>query len=155
MFTLVQKSFKGDMFRLEDSNTKKARWYFLDEKVRNFGKTITEGRKFDIVTEDRDGKSKEGKDIKQPWIVRINTGDTNEVALPSTSTEATSQPYVKKEWKPYSKTPEEQNTIVRQSVGHMASRVVAGLARRDDVKLNEIEALIDGIYNKFLEKVTG
>lgn len=52
-----------------------------------------------------------------------------------------------KEFKSYGKTPEEQNSIKRQAIGHMTSRTL--IALQGQVDIGTIEGVMERIYKKY------
>jgi hypothetical protein len=55
----------------------------------------------------------------------------------------------------WGKSPEEQNSIRRQAVGHMTSVTVAAMLKNDtNLNVDDVVKLIDKIYDKYDEKTT-
>jgi len=55
----------------------------------------------------------------------------------------------------WGKTPEEQNSIRRQAVGHMTSITVAAMLKNDtNLNVDDVVELIDKIYNKYNQKTS-
>ena len=100
-----------------------------------------------------------------PYIGKINVGDTVtiksekkgdknhlvHIVQVSGGTSSPTPPAQEKKagWSP--KSPEEQNSIKRQAIGHMVSRTLIGM--QGAVNESNVEALIDKLYGKYQQVV--
>jgi hypothetical protein len=116
----------GLYLRLGESQ-EQSRWYAITKRVLDVSKTLKRGDTVDIKFEQReDGKF---------YLTEL--------------TKTGSAPAEEKKY--YGKSPEEQNTIRRQAIGHMASRAL--IALQGQVDINNITNVAETLYKKFQELV--
>lgn len=149
-------------------------WYFLSPNVQKFIEKIPVNSEVEFEVEDKPGKGKiitfikvKGDKIstpikeekKTPDFVCAKCGkamkddkydmcyDCNQAerAKEKTSTITTTNKY--------GKSPEEQNSIMRQAVGHVVSRSL--ISMQGTVDINNIESIVDTLYDLYLKKVKG
>ena len=114
-------------------------WFYISDRAKI---DITTLQKDDEVDIEFTEGTKGGKFIS---VLTVKNG-TPVTAKPST-TSSEKKPFV-----PYSgKSPEEQNSIKRQAIGHMVSRTIIGL--QGTVDINNVTAVIDTLYKKYVEVV--
>lgn len=138
---VIKISSKGNMLSIGEDE-RSAKWYFLSEKVEGYVKSnIKVGDLVTIKSEDKNGDS---------TIVFISK-EGNKLGAGSPFKPRISQDFPKQEVKTYGKSPEEQNSIKRQAIGHMVSRSL--IALQGQVDINNILSIIDTLYDKYVEKV--
>lgn len=103
-------------------NFDSSRWYVVTDKVTEIANTINRGDTVEIKADQKD----DGK-LYLNFIKKT-----------------ASAPGERKYW---GKSPEEQNTIRRQAIGHMASRAL--IALQGQVDINNITSVAETLYKKF------
>jgi len=122
-------------------------WYYMTDKVRDYMKKFPKGTDVEVTVEQKE-KGKIITFFKPPTNNGGNStgGSMSEPSMSSPST-PTPAPYVAKT---YGKSPEENHSIKAQAIMHAVSRTIIGL---DGVDLNNVNSVIDTLYNKYSEKV--
>ena len=152
----------------EDKNH--STWYVIGDKVRTFLSKFKEGDDVSIRAEKgADGRSEVLVFIQPATAGEPSTGNGGgepaEPQEPTSSAPASTgykKPWTGKPWqgksnyqapaqKSYGKTPEEQETIKRQAIGHMTSRTMIGLAAH--LTPENIHEVMESIYKKYVELV--
>lgn len=114
-------------------------WRYVTPAVQERFQFFKKGDEVDITL---------GSDNKTvTFMKKSGSSDSAPVSHPSTSSPSTNN-YEKKT---YGKTPEEQNSIKRQAIGHMVSRTLVGMQGTFDV--NTVGSIIDTLYKKYQEVV--
>lgn len=150
MYKLTRISSNKKMFELQDETkpTEKPIWYFLANHVLKFAESIQVGDTFDIQSEMKNMK---------PYIIRINKqGSSAPRAESKPAGEEKKAPWTppqKKEWKPYTKSPEEQEQIRRCNSMTAASVVVAALINAKALAPEAVSEAVDKFFNEFLDKL--
>lgn len=150
MYTIVKKSFKGNMIQLLQEGEEKPKWYFLNPAVEAFVKSAgidTGATVTSIETE------MQGKDI---FITKLKSDRTG---APSSAGQQKS--YVKPQYKSsggsgsYSGiSASESEKISRLSVMRSVSTIVAGLINNLDIKSpQEVIDVSDIIFDHLLSRV--
>lgn len=146
MYKLIKKSSNQKMFFLHDESAPESKdaWYFLANHVFAFASKINIGDVFDIQTEKKNGDN---------YIIRIMKEGASAA---STNGYKKDFPFRKKEdkpaFKPYSKSPEEQEQIRRCNSMTAASVIVAALINTGAVKpeaaMQTVTSMFDGLLAK-------
>lgn len=111
------------------TDTKSAKWYYVDDKLKGYLDKIEEGDEVTIRSERKNGKY---------YLTFLAKGRVD-------------PPKKKDEKKVWGKTPEEQDSIKRQAIGKMTSETMIALA--DHLTLDNVEETIDKVYDKYRGKV--
>lgn len=119
-------------------------WYFMPDDIKAYvTSNVKEG---DVVTL-ASQKTAKGKDMLTSLA---KAGQSGAVAAPP-SAPSTDKP----KWTPpqkgnfQAKSPADNAVIIRQSVGHMTSRVLAGMMTSGIITVDQVEEQMDRIYKKF------
>ena len=132
-----------------DSRT--GEWYRISDAVRPYLAKFEEGADVDI-------KFEGPQDAKVLTHINTSTGIGNSAELmhlvsptptPAVVSKSVTTTQPKSNWG--DKSPEVQDSIKRQAIGHMTSRTL--IALQGQVNPGNINELIDTIYNKYVEKV--
>ena len=122
---------------LSDGNVEA--WYYVSSKVKDYLSKLHKGDEIDIeVTQGDRGKI----------ITFIKQTGSNQFSVPTSETKASSYSSEKKY---YGKSPEEQESIKRQAIGHMVSRTL--ISMQGTVDVNNVCGIIDTLYKKYQEVV--
>ena len=122
-------AFSGDGKYVKIGETNEtAQWYTITSAVKNFIKNINKGDEVEI----RATKNSVGKLELQFINVTKKASDSGSVSR-------------------YGKSPEEQESIKRQAIGHMVSRTLIALQGQLDV--NNIQKVAEELYKKYQELV--
>ena len=131
MLKVQRKGSAGKMIAISEDG-KPLEWFVITSTVQPYIDKFNVGDEVTIKSDKKsDGKS------HLIYIGLVN-------AAPAGST--TQAPTEKKTWSP--KSPEEQNSIKRQAIGHMVSRTLIGM--QGAVNEGNVEALIDKLYAKYV-----
>jgi len=109
-------------------------WYSIPSNVKSFITKIPIGSVVEINSENEGGKE----------VLKFIKTSGNKPYSPKGN-----KPPFKKTT--YGKSPEEQESIRRQAVGHMVSRTL--IALQGHVDPNNIQDIIDSLYEKYITKV--
>jgi VCBS repeat-containing protein len=122
----------------ETATEEKGTWYYMTEKTKPYLTKMKKGDEVTIEHSDEDGKR---------TITFVKTGTGNKAVV------GTKAPAPKEgsSGKFYGKSPEEQESIKRQAIGHMVSRTIIGL--QGSVDANNVLSIIDTLYKKYVEVV--
>ena len=151
MYKLTRISSNKKMFELADEAKPEAKpvWYFLANHVLKFAESIQVGDAFDIETEKKNMKD---------YIIRINKkggaprAESRTASGPQEEKKVWTPPQ-KKEWKPYTKSPEEQEQIRRCNSMTAASVVVAALINAKALAPEAVSESVDKFFHEFLGKL--
>jgi len=122
-------AFSGDGKYIKIGETNEtAQWYAITSAVKNFIKNISKGDEVEV----RATKNSVGKLELQFINVTKKASDSGFAPR-------------------YGKTPEEQESIKRQAIGHMVSRSLIALQGQVDV--NNIQKVAEELYKKYQELV--
>lgn len=122
----------GNMLKIEDKTSSKGYvWYFMTQPVVDFvnGTKIVPNDEIEFTSEEIKGED---------TITRVT-----KIGGSSSGTGSSAGKF-------YEKSPEVQESIKRQAIGHMVSRTIKGL---QGVDLNNINTVIDSLYKKYQEVV--
>ena len=126
-------------------------WYFMPDAIKAFvDANLKEGDSVTIASQ----KTAKGKDMLTQ-ISKAGTPIASPVAPAGQAQQSTDKP----KWTPPNKgsfgakSPADNALIVRQSVGHMTSRVLSGMMTSGIITVAEVPAQMDIIYKKFQELV--
>jgi hypothetical protein len=127
-------------------------WYFMPDEIKAFvDANFKEG---DIVTI-TSKKTAKGTDMLT-HITKAGMSGSEPIQSPPAGSVATDKP----KWNPkptgsgfQGKSPADNAVIVRQSVGHMTSRVLAGMMTSGIITVDQVEEQMDRIYKKFQQLV--
>jgi hypothetical protein len=115
-------------------------WYGVGKEVAKFISSIKKGDVVEIKSTVGEDKKKYLSFIKKVGEDSSSVTITEVKPSGTTSTSSTTKSF-------YGKSPEEQNTIRRQAVGHMTSRTIVGL--QGHVTLDNVLEVIDTLYKKY------
>ena len=122
-------------------------WYFMPDAIKAFvDSNLKEGDSVTIASQ----KTAKGKDMLTQ-ISKAGTPIASPVAPASQAQQSTDKP----KWIPpqkgsfQGKSPADNAVIVRQSVGHMPSRILCGMCTSGMIQLEQVEATMEVIYKKF------
>ena len=146
MYKLIKKSSNKKMFLLQDEAkpTEKAVWFFLAPHTFKFAETVNDGDVFDIQTEKKNLKD---------YIIRITKSGAPTHETVGASRPAWTPPAKKEPWKPYTKSPEEQEQIRRCNSMTAASVITAALINTGNVKKDDALATLTTVFDEVLAKL--
>jgi len=159
MEKIVAKAKTKPMLKIGE-DLKSSRWYFLDDKVKEYvyDKLTAEDVKAGVEVTEMRTEKKQGKeyivfmkvnksDVKEEAVVeQQETKEAEDMQLPDTSYQ--SKGYYK------GKSPLERADIRSQAIGHMTSRVISQLVGSiPEIKPEEVENWISIVYDAFVAKV--
>ena len=104
---------------LKDEVSDKDIWYYVSDRVKDYLKRFNKGDTVDIETQD----SEKGKTITFVKLIQKGEGGSSSHGGASNSSYASSGG-TKKTF--YGKSPDEQDRIESQALGHMVSRTIIG-----------------------------
>lgn len=149
---IVAFSKNGKMAKMSD-DTGEEKWYFFTEKVEQFIKKFSVGDTVEATVAEKEGKQiltfikGNGTGGFSPKTSTASFDDPSETdEAPKTTFKSTFTPA-----KTWGKSPEEQNTIKRQAIGHMVSRTL--ISMQGLVSVDNVEGIIDRLYAKYQEVV--
>lgn len=122
---------KGFMICIGPKGAKSGEWYFMGEAIKKqIDGNIVKGDLVTIKSEKKNDK------FILLFINKAGAGATSSVAAkPSTG-------YVPR-------TPADNESIKRQAMGHMTSRILAGMCTSGMIPYENVEAEMEKIYKKF------
>jgi hypothetical protein len=145
VFTVAKKAMSGKSIALKNAENPKGEWFNLAQNVQPYMKSYNVGDKVEVSFKDIDGVQ------VVSFIKKADDSSTSKTASKVSKVVESN----KSTFKPYSKTPEEQQLIVKQSVLASSARIVAALVATGEIKSHEVLALTEEVFNSSLALVNG